>query len=54
MTAADLVNNSTEEELLHILWEYGEEQNARRIVRAILASRPLIHHQAACRDSSKK
>ncbi len=27
--------------MLHILWEYGEEQNARRIVRAILASRPL-------------
>lgn len=41
MTAADLVNDAGEEELLHILWEYGEEQNARRIVRAILASRPL-------------
>lgn len=41
MTAADLVNNLAEDELLHILWEYGEEQNARRIVRSILASRPI-------------
>ena len=41
MTAADLVNGFSEEELLHILWEFGEEQNARRIVRAILASRPI-------------
>ncbi|MBA4419905.1 MAG: 16S rRNA (cytosine(1402)-N(4))-methyltransferase [Anaerolinea sp.] len=41
VTAADLVNQSTEEELLQILWEYGEEQQARRIVRSILIARPL-------------
>ena len=26
---------------LQILWDYGEEQNARRIVHSILAARPL-------------
>jgi 16S rRNA (cytosine1402-N4)-methyltransferase len=41
MTAADIVNNFEEQDLLQILWDYGEEQNARRIVREILAHRPL-------------
>ncbi len=41
MTAADIVNNFDEQELLQILWDYGEEQNARRIVHSILAARPL-------------
>jgi 16S rRNA (cytosine1402-N4)-methyltransferase len=41
MTAADIVNNFDEQELLQILWDYGEEQNARRIVSGILTSRPL-------------
>lgn len=41
ITAADLVNQSTEEELLYILWNFGEEQHARRIVRGILKARPL-------------
>ena len=41
MTAADIINNFDEAELLRILWEYGEEQNARRIVRGILSARPL-------------
>ena len=41
MTAADLVNTLGEEELLRILWEYGEEQHARRIVRQLLAARPV-------------
>jgi 16S rRNA (cytosine1402-N4)-methyltransferase len=41
MTAADIVNNFDEQELLQILWDYGEEQNARRIVHGILAARPL-------------
>lgn len=40
-TAADLLNTSSEETLLKILWEFGEEQNARRIVRAIMATRPI-------------
>jgi len=41
ITAAAIVNNFEEQELLQILWDYGEEQNARRIVRGILATRPL-------------
>lgn len=41
ITAADLVNLSSEDDLLHILWEYGEEQQARRIVTAIIAARPI-------------
>ncbi|MCK4355930.1 16S rRNA (cytosine(1402)-N(4))-methyltransferase RsmH [Candidatus Bipolaricaulota bacterium] len=39
VTAAELVNHSSEEELVHILRDYGEERFARRIVRAILAVR---------------
>ncbi len=34
-TAADLVNTTSKEDLMKILWEYGEERQARRIVRAI-------------------
>jgi len=40
-TAADLVNNSTTDELTRILLEYGEERFARRIAEAITAARPL-------------
>lgn len=39
ITAADIVNGWSEEELLRILRVYGEEPNAKRIVRAILARR---------------
>jgi 16S rRNA (cytosine1402-N4)-methyltransferase len=39
VTAAELVNYSSEEELVRILRDYGEERFARRIVRAILATR---------------
>ncbi|MBL9133364.1 MAG: 16S rRNA (cytosine(1402)-N(4))-methyltransferase RsmH [Verrucomicrobiaceae bacterium] len=38
-TAADLVNTAAEEELMRIFFEYGEEQNARRIARAIVKAR---------------
>lgn len=38
-TAADLVNTESEEELVRIFRDYGEEQNARRIARAILKAR---------------
>jgi 16S rRNA (cytosine1402-N4)-methyltransferase len=38
-TAADLVNTATPEELMRILWEYGEERRARAIVRAIVERR---------------
>jgi len=43
-TAAELVNEASEEELMRILWDYGEERRARAITRAILkrrADRPL-------------
>ena len=39
LTAAEVVNEWSEAELLKILWEYGEEQKARRIVRTIIARR---------------
>lgn len=39
LTAADLVNNSSEHELLKILRDYGEERFARKIVSTILAKR---------------
>ncbi|HEU5422473.1 MAG TPA: 16S rRNA (cytosine(1402)-N(4))-methyltransferase RsmH, partial [Nitrolancea sp.] len=34
-SAADIVNGSTPEELARVLFEFGEEPNARRIARAI-------------------
>jgi 16S rRNA (cytosine1402-N4)-methyltransferase len=40
-SAADLVNHMPEEELANILWKYGEEQQSRRIARAIRQARPL-------------
>ncbi len=40
-TAADLVNGLGPEELAALLYCYGEEKQARRIVEAILAARPL-------------
>ena len=39
LTAADLVNRLTEQELTRILFEYGEERYARRIARAIIRRR---------------
>jgi 16S rRNA (cytosine1402-N4)-methyltransferase len=39
-TAADLVNTLPEAELAEILFQYGEERQARRIVRAIIRNRP--------------
>ena len=45
VTAADIVNTYSEDELVRILKEYGDEQYARSIVRNILAERmnaPLV------------
>lgn len=39
MSAADWVNSATEEEIVRVLFEYGEERFARRITRAIVAQR---------------
>jgi 16S rRNA (cytosine1402-N4)-methyltransferase len=40
-TAADILNNSSERELIKILQDYGEESYARKIVRAIIAFREV-------------
>ena len=39
VTAEDLVNSMTEEELIRMFIDYGEEPNARRIARAIVKAR---------------
>lgn len=41
LTAADLVNELPAEELATILYQYGEERQARRIAEAIVAASPL-------------
>jgi 16S rRNA (cytosine1402-N4)-methyltransferase len=40
-SAADVVNSADERSLTQIIARYGEEKNARRIARAIIAARPL-------------
>jgi 16S rRNA (cytosine1402-N4)-methyltransferase len=40
-SAADLVNSADERTLSQIIARYGEEKNARRIARAIIAARPV-------------
>jgi 16S rRNA (cytosine1402-N4)-methyltransferase len=39
--AMDIVNNETEENIVHILKSYGEERSARRIARRIMEERNL-------------
>ncbi len=41
ITAADIVNGSTESELVNILRSWGEEPYARRIAQAIIANQPV-------------
>ncbi len=38
-TAADIINESSAEELARIFFEYGEERNSRKIARAIVDAR---------------
>jgi 16S rRNA (cytosine1402-N4)-methyltransferase len=48
LTAEDIVNGWEERELAEIFWRYGEEQQSRRIARAIIQARPLYTtHQLA-------
>jgi 16S rRNA (cytosine1402-N4)-methyltransferase len=42
-SAADLINTLSEADLSNLLWQYGEERQARRIARAIVAERPLTN-----------
>jgi len=39
MTAADLVNGASAEELAKIFWEFGDESESRRMARAIVMDR---------------
>jgi len=41
ISAADVVNGADERTLAQIIARYGEEKNARRIARAIIAARPI-------------
>lgn len=41
ITAADIVNNFSEEKLNHIIRTYGEEKYSRRIARNIIKNRPI-------------
>jgi 16S rRNA (cytosine1402-N4)-methyltransferase len=40
-TAADLVNNLSQDELADLIYRFGEERRSRAIARAIVAARPL-------------
>ena len=42
LTAADLVNELSREELANIIYTYGEEKLSRKIADAIIANRPLV------------
>jgi 16S rRNA (cytosine1402-N4)-methyltransferase len=41
LSAADLVNDAPESELIEILQKYGEERHARKIASMIVAARPI-------------
>ena len=41
ISAAELINQTSEKDLADILWRYGEEKQSRRIARAIIAARPV-------------
>jgi 16S rRNA (cytosine1402-N4)-methyltransferase len=40
-SAADFLNEASEEEIADVLYHYGEEPKSRRIARAIVAARPV-------------
>ena len=40
-SAADFLNEASEEEIADILYHYGEEPKSRRVARAIVAARPI-------------
>jgi 16S rRNA (cytosine1402-N4)-methyltransferase len=42
VSAADLVNNLSVEELANLLYRYGEERHSYRVAKAITAARPII------------
>lgn len=40
-SAADFLNNASEEDIADVIYRYGEERKSRRIARAIVNARPL-------------
>jgi 16S rRNA (cytosine1402-N4)-methyltransferase len=53
LSAEDLVNNLSQEELADIIWKYGEERYSRRIAQAIVETRPF-HSTLELADLIKK
>jgi 16S rRNA (cytosine1402-N4)-methyltransferase len=60
LTAADVVNTFSEQELANVIYEYGEEWRSRAIARAVVRARPILStrqlaqlagHGAAARDT---
>jgi len=41
LTAAEIVNRSSERELADLIYQFGEERRSRRIARAIVRARPV-------------
>jgi 16S rRNA (cytosine1402-N4)-methyltransferase len=41
LTAADIVNHYTEQDLADVIWRFGEDPASRRIARAVIRARPL-------------
>lgn len=41
VSAAELINTSSEEDLANLIWKYGEERSSRRIARVIVNNRPI-------------
>ncbi|MBM3132624.1 MAG: 16S rRNA (cytosine(1402)-N(4))-methyltransferase RsmH [Chloroflexi bacterium] len=41
MTAAQIVNDFSENALAKLIWDYGEDRRSRKIARRIVANRPL-------------
>jgi 16S rRNA (cytosine1402-N4)-methyltransferase len=46
ISAADIVNNYSREDLADLIYEFGEEKRSRRIADAIIANRPLESTEA--------
>ena len=44
-SAAEIINNLSEEELADIIWRFGDERYSRRIARAIMEARPILTTQ---------
>lgn len=41
VSAEDILNNRSEQEIADLIWKYGEERNSRRIARMIMENRPI-------------